>query len=230
MQRLIDIMAGWSVLSVALRLILAAIVGVVVGLDRELKNRGAGIKTHVLVCAGSALAMIVSEYVLHQFPGASADLNRMGAGVISGVSFLGVGTIVITGKNEVRGLTTAAGLWACACTGLAAGIGFFWGTVIALLLFIFVFRVLNAFDVWLRKYAKMFDLYLEFDSNKGVRQFFDEMRAMHVSMNNIAMAKSNIDRDGPVMTVSVEIKSWKLSGQLLDALSENAHIRYYEGI
>ena len=116
--------AAWGAHAVFLRLLIATLVGLAIGIDREFHNKGAGIKTHVLVCIGAAMAMIVSEYVLHQFPDANGDINRIGAQVISGVGFLGVGTILVTGKNEVRGLTTAAGLWACACIGLAAGIGF----------------------------------------------------------------------------------------------------------
>ena len=102
---IVDTAAGWSTLGVTLRLLLALIVGLVVGIDRELKRRGAGIKTHVLVCLGAAAVMITSEYLFVKF-GGDLDLSRMGAQVISGVGFLGVGTIIVTGRNQVRGLTT----------------------------------------------------------------------------------------------------------------------------
>lgn len=78
--------------------------------------------------------MIVNEFILRTFPSSNTDLARMGAQVISGIGFLGVGTIIVTGRNEVKGLTTAAGLWVCAGIGLAAGIGFIKGTILALLL------------------------------------------------------------------------------------------------
>ena len=98
---IVDTTAGWSTLGVAMRLFLALIVGLVVGIDRELKRRGAGIKTHVLVCVGAAAVMITSEYLMVKF-GGDLDISRMGAQVISGVGFLGVGTIIVTGRNQVR--------------------------------------------------------------------------------------------------------------------------------
>ena len=135
-ESIINLIKEWSVTGICLRLILAIIVGTIIGLDRGYKNKGAGIKTHALVCLGAAMSMIVNEYVFREFPGANTDIARMGAQVISGVGFLGVGTIMITGRNEVKGLTTAAGLWACAGVGLAAGIGFAEGTVLALIFII----------------------------------------------------------------------------------------------
>ena len=127
----VETTAGWSTLGVVFRLLSALIVGLTVGIDREMKRRGAGIKTHVLVCLGAALVMITSQYLMENFDG-STDISRMGAQVISGVGFLGVGTIIVTGRNQVRGLTTAASLWVCACVGLAAGAGYIVGVLITL--------------------------------------------------------------------------------------------------
>lgn len=89
----VETTAGWSTLGVVFRLLSALIVGLTVGIDREMKRRGAGIKTHVLVCLGAALVMITSQYLMENFDG-STDISRMGAQVISGVGFLGVGTII----------------------------------------------------------------------------------------------------------------------------------------
>ena len=172
---IVDTAAGWSTLGVTLRLLLALIVGLVVGIDRELKRRGAGIKTHVLVCLGAAAVMITSEYLFVKF-GGDLDLSRMGAQVISGVGFLGVGTIIVTGRNQVRGLTTAASLWVCACVGLAAGVGYVEGVIIALLLLIFTLRILGKLDVVVHRHAKVFDLYMEFTDNKGLTNFVEKMR------------------------------------------------------
>ena len=119
MSGFIDYVHGWSIGSMIIRLVIAMLIGMIIGLDREIKNRGAGMKTHALVCIGAALAMMISEYVFFTFPDAKADMNRIGAQVISGVGFLGVGTIIVTGRNQIQGLTTAAGLWVCACACLA---------------------------------------------------------------------------------------------------------------
>ena len=121
----IDAMAEWNSVAICGRLALAILTGTVIGIDRGLKRRGAGIKTHALVCLGSALVMLTSEYMSMNFE-QKADLARLGAQVISGVGFLGVGTILVTEKQRVRGLTTAAGLgdWnrVCGRCSLYAGI------------------------------------------------------------------------------------------------------------
>lgn len=112
-----------TLLSVVLRLGFATMIGALVGMERSSRGRGAGVKTHALVCMGSALVMLTSEYMrisLHN----TGDMARMGAQIISGIGFLGAGTIIVTGRNHVRGLTTAAGLWVCACEGMSIGIGF----------------------------------------------------------------------------------------------------------
>ena len=159
---LMNIASSWNLLGITVRLMFALLVGLVIGIDRERKRRVAGIKTHILVCLGSALVMITSQYMMLEF-GESADISRMGAQVISGVGFLGVGTIIVTGRNQVKGLTTAASIWVCACVGLAAGIGFIEGVVITLLLLVFTLKVLGRLDTLVQKSAKEVDLYIDFN-------------------------------------------------------------------
>lgn len=119
-----------SVGIIAIRLFLAALLGGLVGLDRENKKRAAGLRTHVLVSLGSALVMIMSVYIFEEYQGlTNLDPARLGAQVISGIGFLGAGTIIKQGTS-VKGLTTAASLWAVACIGLAAGIGFYVGAIL----------------------------------------------------------------------------------------------------
>ena len=103
----VETTAGWSTLGVVFRLLSALIVGLTVGIDREMKRRGAGIKTHVLVCLGAALVMITSQYLMENFDG-STDISRMGAQVISGVGFLGVGTITSAINVEAHAFSKAA--------------------------------------------------------------------------------------------------------------------------
>lgn len=116
------------------RLILACILGGIVGYERESMNRPAGFRTHILVCVGAALVMITSEFIFREYKGvANMDPARLGAQVISGIGFLGAGTIIREGFS-VRGLTTAASLWAVSCVGIAAGIGFYEGAIAATIL------------------------------------------------------------------------------------------------
>ncbi|HOJ10517.1 MAG TPA: MgtC/SapB family protein, partial [Clostridiales bacterium] len=121
-------------LEILARLVLALLLGGAIGYEREHENRPAGFRTHILVCIGSALVMTTSEYIFKLFsPIVNLDPARLGAQVISGIGFLGAGTIVREGFN-VKGLTTAASLWAVSCVGLAAGIGFYEGAITATVL------------------------------------------------------------------------------------------------
>ncbi len=127
-------MPDFYLITIVLRLILACILGGIIGNEREHMNRPAGFRTHILVCIGSALVMITSEYLFRQYKGfTNMDPARLGAQVISGIGFLGAGTIIREGFN-VKGLTTAASLWAVSCVGIAAGIGFYEGAITATIL------------------------------------------------------------------------------------------------
>lgn len=116
------------------RLILAMIVGGLIGFEREIGNRPAGFRTHTLVCVGSTLVMLTSLFIFEEYSGiVNLDPARLGAQVISGIGFLGAGTILKLGPR-VRGLTTAASLWVVACLGLAIGAGYYWGAITATIL------------------------------------------------------------------------------------------------
>ena len=227
-KEMLEIAQGWSLEALIIRMFWAMLVGTLIGIDREMKNRSAGIKTHVLVCIGAALVMMTSQYIQVAFPEVKADLNRIGAQVISGVGFLGVGTIIVTGKNQVRGLTTAAGLWACACCGLAVGIGFIEGTVIALIFIMFTLKVLNLLDVRIHKNAKILDIYLEFENNTAVRQFTEDMHGLEVKISGFELAKSQIKGEGPSAIISLSVDDRKLRPVMLDTLRAMEYIRYAE--
>ena len=225
---LVETARGWSTSAIWIRLLFSLIVGIVIGIDRGLKKRGAGIKTHALVCMGSALVMLTSEYISMQFPEMKADMARMGAQVISGVGFLGVGTIMVTGRNQVRGLTTAAGLWACACVGLAAGIGFIDGAAYALILIILTLKIMTRIDGIVHDHAKVFDFYIEFYTNKCVAQFVAEMRTKDMKIVTFDLTKSKIKGDGPSATMTVEVKDKKLKTTLLNDIQSMEYVRFAE--
>ncbi len=131
---------------IALKLFLAALLGGVVGIERENKKRAAGLRTHVLVSLGSALVMITSEYIFNQYHGVvNLDPARLGAQVISGIGFLGAGTIIKQGVS-VKGLTTAASLWTVACIGLATGAGFYTAAIMTAAIVTITLVVLSKFE------------------------------------------------------------------------------------
>ena len=168
-----------NIVSILIRMILAIICGGVIGLEREDKNRPAGLRTHVLVCIGSAVVMLTAQYMYNKF--SDSDISRMGAQVISGIGFLGAGTIIIS-RGHVRGLTTAAGLWAVACVGLAIGIGFYSGAIIGTL-FIFLSMVfLRRFSHKFQDASKNMDIYVEIDKTKSINDIMNILDSRNISV------------------------------------------------
>ena len=156
MLHTLDFLREFTFVSVAFRLSLAMLSGGMIGLERGRKGRPAGFRTYMLVCLGAALTMLLSQYetvlletrwaTLAQEIGLRTDVSRFGAQVINGIGFLGAGTIIVTGRHQVKGLTTAAGLWASACMGLAVGAGFYECVFLAFALIFLCVRVFPLID------------------------------------------------------------------------------------
>ena len=170
--------------------------------------------------------MVTSQYMMMHFEN-SGDPARLGAQVISGVGFLGVGTIIVTGRNQVRGLTTAASIWVCACMGLAAGIGFIEGVLITLLLLVFTLKVLGKLDVIVHRRSKTFDLYIEFKNNKGLTQFVDKMKANDVKLSMMQIGKGETEEDGPNAIVGVKLHERERE-EFVDSLRREKYIKLIE--
>lgn len=135
--------------SIVFKLMLSIILSGAIGIERESLRRPAGLRTHILVCVGSTLVMLTSLYLFEIFKDvANMQPDRLGAQVISGIGFLGAGTIIRDGNN-VKGLTTAAGLWAVACIGLAVGAGFYVGAIASSLLVLFTLIAFGRIEKYL---------------------------------------------------------------------------------
>lgn len=169
-------------LSTFVRLLLAAVFGGLIGIDRSRNRRAAGIRTFMLVSMGAALVMITNQYVAQQYH--LADPTRLGAQVISGIGFLGVGTIIIDRQQQVRGLTTAAGLWACACMGLAIGIGFYEGAIIACVFILATIIILNKFERHILSKSRIMEIYIELDGHDKINPLL-----MHISKAKIKVVQ-----------------------------------------
>ncbi len=176
--------------SIILRLTLATVCAGIIGLERGRKKRPAGFRTHILVCIGATLIMITGQYmrdILHL----GDDVSRMGAQVISGIGFLGAGTIIVVGRNQVKGLTTAAGLWACACMGLAIGIGFYEGAIISCIFLFGVVTGLHRLDVYSRTHSRVMDVHVELKDISGVTNFINVVKSWGTRISNVEVKKTN---------------------------------------
>ncbi len=162
-------LAEVTLLSTFVRLFLAVLFGGTIGMERRYRRRAAGMRTHALVCLGATLVMVTNQYIFSVF-GAS-DPTRLGAQVISGIGFLGVGTIVVDRQRQVRGLTTAAGLWSCACMGLALGIGFYGGALCAWLFILLTISALNKLETSVLGKSRKMEVYAEFRTYSDINYF-----------------------------------------------------------
>lgn len=163
------------------RILTAAILSGLIGFEREHMRRPAGARTHVLVGVAAALVMVIAEYMNLKY-GNISDPTRLGAQVISGIGFLGAGTIIKSGYN-VKGLTTAASLWATSCIGLAAGAGFYSGAIIATLV---IFATLQLLGMLIKKHSQNKILSIHFyDATEGIIKVRNELERAHIYVNHI---------------------------------------------
>jgi len=169
------------------RLTLATICGGLIGIERIRKRRPAGFRTHTLVCIGAALTMIISQYLWSR--GQTTDLSRLGAQVINGIGFLGAGTIIVTGRQQVKGLTTAAGLWASACMGLAIGAGFYFGAIIGCLLIMLTVSLLSVLEVRIMSTARNMNIYIEFADINDIGAVIEAVKAMNVRIFDVEITR-----------------------------------------
>lgn len=163
-----------NLLSVIVRMVLAMIFGGTIGFERGLRQRAAGLRTHMLLCVGAASTMLVSQYMYASY--GVGDPARLSAQVLSGIGFLGAGTIIITRRNQIKGLTTAATLWATACMGLAVGSGFYECALIMYILMIFILLLMSVLDDRYLKIETSTSIYLEVKREAGLG---DAIRFVH---------------------------------------------------
>lgn len=184
---------------VVVRLVVATICGGIIGFERGRKNRPAGFRTYILVCVGSALTMILSAYLVAMHSRWSevaqnlmqGDFSRFGAQVINGIGFLGAGTIIITGKNQVKGMTTAAGLWASACLGLAIGSGFYWGALIGCSLIMLTVTLFSKIESFITSRSRNITIYIEFDTADNITEIVETIKAKGVRIFDVELIKAN---------------------------------------
>lgn len=213
--------------SIVLRVLLALAIGGIMGIERGKKNRPAGFRTHILVCLGSALVMMTNQYGYQIF--ATSDPMRMGAQVVSGIGFLGAGSIIVTGRHQIKGITTAAGLWTAACCGLAVGIGFYEGAVIGGVSIYFVMTYLNKLDATIRKYSKVIELYVEFGPDYPFSTFLSYARERQIEVTDIQINKNKYNKDvelSVIMTARSLIK--RTHEEMIDIISRKDGVLYVE--
>lgn len=185
-----DFIRESTTLAMALRLLLAFICGAVIGAEREIKRRPAGFRTHILICLGAAITTLTSQYLLLGL-GLYTDVGRLGAQVIAGIGFIGAGTIIVTGRRQVKGLTTAAGLWASAIgRGLACGAGFVECAIFATAVILFAEIVLIKFEFKFAKSSRLCTLYIEYTKPDTIQTVLEMMSERSLKVSNLEVSRT----------------------------------------
>ena len=188
-----------SYIDLTIRLTLALVLGGAIGIEREYRAKEAGFRTHFLVALGSALFCVVSQY---GFGVDLKDSSRVAAQVVSGIGFLGAGTIIFQ-KNVVRGLTTAAGLWVTAAIGLACGTGMYAAAAVGTVLVLVGLEVLNALLPQLG--TATVQLTFQATSRESVKKVMDEIKHENLEIRTYELKDRRTSR-GEIYEVSVELK------------------------
>ncbi|MBQ3529614.1 MAG: MgtC/SapB family protein [Oscillospiraceae bacterium] len=211
--------------AIALRILIAILAGGLLGLERGMKNRPAGMRTYMLVCVGSCLIMLTNQYVYQVY--GSGDPVRLGAQVISGIGFLGAGTIVVTRRNQIKGLTTAAGLWTAAGIGLALGIGFYEAAVIGSVAIFTVITLLQRMDNNLHRKSKQLEAYIELSERITLGDFLRTVRDSGIEIYNVQREQGN-EGNGRAYIATLKAKKRSNHADILEQVEDIPGVAYLE--
>ena len=199
MEEFIAFMREVNIVTVIVRLALAMVFGGIIGLERGKQGRAAGMRTHILVCLGATLTALIGFFASKNL-GIGNDPLRVAAQVVSGIGFLGVGTILIKGRFQIVGLTTAAGLWCATAIGIALGAGFYEGALIAFIIAFLAVTLFHKIEFKVSKRQTRFGIYVEINSDKAVRATIDHL----VDTYSATGIQVTAPRSGSVGNVGIE--------------------------
>ena len=213
-------------LSVIIRIVAAFLLGGILGWEREMKNRAAGLRTYMLVCVGSCVIMLTNQYIFQVF--GTGDPVRMGAQVVSGIGFLGAGTIVVTRRNQIKGLTTAAGLWTAAAAGLALGIGFYEAAIVGAVSIIVILTLVHGLDSRIRRRVLQMELYVEVEKTVSVARLSKGIRESGAKIEAIQIDREYGIEDVRAFVISIRIPRKTKRDELLAQLQSIDGVLFME--
>ena len=213
---------------ILLRLFLSAFLGGLLGVERTHTGRAAGLRTYAIVCCASSLIMMTNLYI-YDTMGAS-DPVRLGAQVISGIGFLGAGSIIVTGKfhQHIKGLTTAAALWASGAIGLACGCGYYFAAITATLIIFFSMHFLRIVEKKMMTNEHNITFYMELDSLESMGLITQLFRSMNISIENMKLSRPFLDTSQTAVTYAVILPKRVRRTEIIEKLTENEHVIYIE--
>ena len=185
MLSIFDSLRAVTMASITLRMLLSVLCGGLIGIEREYKRRPAGFRTHILICLGAAMVSLTSQFLflnMHYY----LDVSRMSASVTAGIGFIGAGSIIVTRQQRVKGLTTAAGLWASA---------FYEGALLATVLVLLAEAFLSKLEYWMMDHAPEINLYMEYETRTAMDAVLQLLRAHRVTIQDMEITRPSGSED-----------------------------------
>ena len=219
MLSIFDFARGMTLLAVAARMVSAVLCGGLIGIEREFKRRPAGFRTHILICLGASMTILTNLY-LYQVMHLYTDISRLGAQVIAGIGFIGAGTIIVTKRRRVKGLTTAAGLWTAAIIGLVCGAGYlelaYFATAMVLIAELFLVKL----EYRYARTVQDVNLYLEYKHSAVIQTILQYLKDHDVRTNDLEISRINEEAGHRYCAVlSIQTSKRKLDGEIMRGLA-----------
>ncbi len=216
-----------NIFSILIRLFLAILFGGLIGGERATKKQAAGLRTYILVCAGACIVMITNQFIYESFD--TGDAARLGAQVISGIGFLGAGAILVTSRNQIKGLTTAAGLWACACMGLSIGIGFYTLSLFGFIVILIVLTLLPKLESLVNMRAIRMEIHIELDTRHSLKSLVEFLREKGITIISLEHNQAYSSSGLSVYTIFILLPDKKFHHKdFLIELKELDFVNYVE--
>lgn len=238
LKELSDSLRELNMVSVTVRMLMGLCFGGIIGMERASKQRAAGFRTYMLVCLGAVLTMLLGQYEHEMLntvwkaaalqTGVKTDVARFGAQVISGIGFLGAGTIIVTRHNQIKGLTTAAGLWASACVGLGIGIGLYEVAILGSVLMFLVLTALHELDYRMRRNTRVVEVYVELNKKTTLGDFLRSMRDLGIETSGVQLEHDEMTGNTIAFVVTLRGNKPHSHNNTLKTVREMKGVTYVE--
>ena len=221
---------GPTDVAVCIRLVIATLFGSLVGWERVVKRHSAGIKTFALVSLGSAVATALNIFLAME-PGLNADVSRIPAGVVSGIGFLGAGTILVTGRQQIKGLTTAASLWVTSCMGMAIGGGYLRVGISCFLLIMLANIILLHLSKIVEEYSQYVSLYIEVNKSGGVKKLSKWVAEQGFKISSMTKSKEKpLQSSDAAIIIDIDFDKKRSHQDVIAMMNELDFVNYVEEI
>ncbi len=229
-ESVISYLSSMEDIAVIIRLIMAAFFGCIVGWERVITKHSAGIRTFTLVSLGSAVATALNLYMA-VLPGVGADVSRIPAGVVSGIGFLGAGTILVTGRQQIKGLTTAASLWVTACMGMAIGAGYIEIGTVCFLLIMIANVILMRLSQSVEDNSKYISIYIEVNKSGGIKKLSKWLSEQDYMISSMTKSREKpLQSSDAALLVDVDFGRKHPHSSFLTELNELEFVSYVEEV